>query len=193
MLSAVSWWWRAQRPGAFRLQGLPLVGRDLEPRPVSERLERRGQGRAGGLDGFGYHIPPERHSAEHHPARRYCRYRWRTVPAGHRHNPNLDSGERIRERYFDPAAFEQPARGKFGNAARNAVVGGGLNTWGLSVFKGLPLGRETGRLEFRAEFYNAFNHTQWNAYRTGFGSTGFGSATGVRDARPIQFGLRFYW
>jgi hypothetical protein len=105
-------------------------------------------------------------------------------------NPNLDSGQRTRERYFDPAAFAQPALGAFGNAARNIVRGGGLNNWDLSLFKDIPLGWESGKLQFRGESFNAFNHTQWSGYRTGFASADFGQVNAARDARVIQLALK---
>lgn len=105
-------------------------------------------------------------------------------------DPNLPSEERVRERYFDPTAFAQPERGRFGNASRNIVRQAGLNNWDLSVFKNIPLGWESGSLQFRSEFFNAFNHTQWSGYRNSFGSSGFGEANAARDARTIQFGLK---
>jgi hypothetical protein len=108
-------------------------------------------------------------------------------------NPNLPSGQRTRERYFDPDAFAAPARGRFGNLGRNVVRGGGLNNWDLSLFKSIPLGWESGSLQFRLEAFNTFNHTQWNAYRTAFGAAGFGSAIGARDARVVQLGLKLFW
>ena len=89
--------------------------------------------------------------------------------------------------------FAQPASGKFGNLGRNVVRGPGVNNWDLSLFKSFPLGWESGKLEFRSEFYNAFNHTQWDGVITSFGSTGFGSVTSARDARVIQMGLKLYW
>jgi len=108
-------------------------------------------------------------------------------------DPNLPSGQRTRERYFDPGAFAQPARGKFGNAGRNIVRQGGLNNWDLALFKNIPLGWETMKLQFRGELFNAFNHTQWTGYRNGFGSADFGSANAARDARVIQLGLKLLW
>ena len=108
-------------------------------------------------------------------------------------NPNLPSDQRVRERYFDPAAFAQPALGRFGNAARNNVRQGGLNNWDLALFKNIPLGWEGGNLQFRGEFFNAFNHTQWSGYRNSFGAAGFGEANAARDARSIQLGLKFLW
>jgi hypothetical protein len=108
-------------------------------------------------------------------------------------DPNLPSEERMRERYFDPTAFAQPARGRFGNAARNNVRQGGLNNWDLALFKNIPLNWESGAIQFRAESFNTFNHTQWSGYRSGFGSAGFGEANAARDARSIQLGLKFLW
>ncbi len=100
-----------------------------------------------------------------------------------------------RELFFDPNAFAQPAPGLFGNAARNVVEGPGINNWDISLFKSFPgiLGREGSALQFRAEFYNAFNHTQWTSLRTGFGSSSFGAVTDARDARVIQLGLKLLW
>lgn len=106
-------------------------------------------------------------------------------------SPNVD--QKTRERIFDPGAFAAPPRGAFGNAARNVAVGAGINNWDLSVFKNFPLWSESSSLQFRAEFYNAFNHTQFNSFRTAFGAAGFGSAVGARDARSIQFGLKLYY
>jgi hypothetical protein len=108
-------------------------------------------------------------------------------------DPNLPSGQRVRERYFDAGAFAQPARGSFGNAARNIVRQGGVNNWDLALFKNIPLGWESGSLQFRSEFFNTFNHTQWSGYRSGFGAAGFGEVNAARDARVIQFGLKFLW
>jgi hypothetical protein len=108
-------------------------------------------------------------------------------------NPNIPSGQRVRERYFDAGAFAQPARGLFGNAARNAVRQGGLNNWDLALFKNVPLPWEGGNVQFRAETFNTFNHTQWSGYRNGFGSAGFGEANAARDARTVQLGLKLLW
>jgi hypothetical protein len=108
-------------------------------------------------------------------------------------DPNLSSDERVRERYFDPGAFAQPARGRFGSAARNIVRQGGLNNWDLALFKNFRMPWEGGNIQFRGEAFNAFNHTQWSGYRNGFGAAGFGEANAARDARTIQFGLKFLW
>jgi hypothetical protein len=108
-------------------------------------------------------------------------------------NPMTGGGSR--QAWFNPAAFAAPALGQFGNAARNVARQAGLNNTDASLFKNIPrvFKREGSGLQFRAEFYNIFNHAQFNAYRTSFGTAGFGSATGARDARDIQLGLRAYF
>ena len=53
--------------------------------------------------------------------------------------------------------------------------------------------RESRSLEFRAEFFNAFNHVQFlNPDAQGFSST-FGQISQTRGPRLIQFGLKFYF
>jgi len=49
---------------------------------------------------------------------------------------------------------------------------------------------ENARLQFRAEFFNAFNHTQLGTPGATLGVAGFGSVSSARDPRIIQFGLK---
>jgi len=69
----------------------------------------------------------------------------------------------------------------------------------MTLSKRIPLGAgETRYFQFRAEFYNAFNHTQFSGMNNTarFDATGaqvnanFGAFTGARDPRRIQFSLR---
>ena len=122
-------------------------------------------------------------------------------------------GKTIAE-WINPAAFAIPA-GEFGTAPRN--LGRGPGTWqvDLGVGKRIPLTERVG-MQFRAEFFNIFNHPQLGPPQatcdvtvsnptgcpTGFGSiittlnlntnivnpiTPVGSGT----PREIQFALRF--
>jgi hypothetical protein len=67
-------------------------------------------------------------------------------------------GGRTVAEWINPAAFALPA-GEFGTAPRNLISGPG--TWQIDMGAGktFPLS-ERGRLEFRAEAYNIFNHPQ---------------------------------
>jgi hypothetical protein len=48
-------------------------------------------------------------------------------------------------------------------------------------------------LEFRAEFFNAFNHAQFLNPDNFGGSSTFGEISTDRGMRIIQFGLKFYF
>ena len=66
----------------------------------------------------------------------------------------------------------------------------------MSLFKnfnGIIGGLESTRLQFRAEMYNTFNHTQFTSVNTGFNSGAFGVVTAARDARSIQLALKLYF
>jgi hypothetical protein len=105
-------------------------------------------------------------------------------------NPNIGSDDRLE--FFDPAAFTGVTAGQYGTAGRNIIQRAGANNWDLSLFKDFRFG-ERARLQFRAEWFNFFNHTQWTAFETNSSNNRFGQATGARDARTTQFGLKFYW
>jgi hypothetical protein len=90
----------------------------------------------------------------------------------------------------------------FGDAGRNIVRGPGFQNWDLSIFKMFPV-REQMRFEFRAEFFNIWNHVNPVFEPVGeiseepqpveFGTPQFGFAQGARDPRFIQFALKFYF
>ena len=70
---------------------------------------------------------------------------------------NLPASQRSIDRWFDTAAFPLPARFTLGNSGRNIIIGPGLNNFDISVFKNTRIS-ESQRIEFRAEFFNGFNH-----------------------------------
>ncbi len=81
----------------------------------------------------------------------------------------------------------------YGDSGRNSVRGPGINNFDLSLFKTFKL-NERGQLQFRTEFFNAFNHTQFlisGNSSTVIGFRGFfGQVTQARDPRIIQFALK---
>lgn len=95
-------------------------------------------------------------------------------------------------RWFNTAAFKENAPGTFGTLGRNTERGPGLSTVDLSIFKNFPVPYAEGhKLEFRAEFFNAFNRVNLNNPTTTFTSSLFGRITGAGDPRILQFGLRY--
>jgi hypothetical protein len=107
-------------------------------------------------------------------------------------NPALPSEERTRERYFNTAAFQAPPAYTFGNAARTLLMGPGDATLNAGLLRDIRI-RETARLQFRGEFFNALNRTNLGLPDHSFGNRLFGSITSAGAARVIQLGLKLYY
>jgi outer membrane receptor protein involved in Fe transport len=103
--------------------------------------------------------------------------------------------------YFDPTAYDclNVTEGgtiplfSFGNSGRNTVRGPGINNVDLSAFKNIKLSERVS-LQFRTEFFNAFNHTQFRISGNSSTAIGFhdsfGQVTEARDPRLVQFALK---
>lgn len=96
--------------------------------------------------------------------------------------------------YLDPTNLDcatVPAF-TFGSLGRNALRGPGISNVDFSIFKNTYI-TESKYVQFHAEFFNAFNHTQFlNPDPNGFANT-FGQITSARDPRLIQFALKLYF
>jgi hypothetical protein len=99
-------------------------------------------------------------------------------------------GEQIL-RWFNTDAFQQNAMGTFGTLGRNTGRGPGLATVDFSAFKSFALPFEGHRMEFRAEFFNLFNHANLGNPNTTRTSNQFGRITSANEPRIIQFALRY--
>jgi hypothetical protein len=109
--------------------------------------------------------------------------------------------------YFDPSPYDcefnlPDANGippipygdlaSYGDLGRNSLRGPGINNWDISFLKRTKLS-ESKSVEFRAEFFNAFNHVQFlNPDTNGFDDT-FGQISQDRGPRLVQFALKFYY
>jgi hypothetical protein len=80
----------------------------------------------------------------------------------------------------------------FGDLPRNSIRGPGINNFDISIIKSTPI-HESKSLEFRAEFFNAFNHTQFYAIDNKGLSSTFGQVLSDRGPRLIQLALKFYF
>lgn len=105
-------------------------------------------------------------------------------------DPNLPRGERTPQRFFNTAAFAQPANGRFGTSGKGIVRGDGIVNFDLSLLRNFSF-TETVRLQLRAEALNAFNHTNFFLPGNTFGATDFGIVSSAREARRFQLGIRF--
>ena len=100
-----------------------------------------------------------------------------------------DAGPKTVSQWFNTSAFTAPAAGFFGNTGRNTIRGPGMQVWDISLFKNFNI-VENLRVQFRAESFNAFNHPNFDAVSTTFGTGNFGQVTSARAARVMQFGLK---
>ena len=94
--------------------------------------------------------------------------------------------------YFDPSAFESGPLGSFGNSNRRFFHGPGINNFDFALHKETVL-RESMRVQFRAEFFNVFNHAQFQNPVGDFNSNLFGIITSARAPRIGQLSLKFLW
>ena len=99
---------------------------------------------------------------------------------------------------FDPNSFALPVQSAsstplqlLGNSPRTLCCGPGIDNFDFSVQKIVPVG-EGKHFEFRSEFFNVFNHTQFlNPDGNISDGADFGRVKHTRDARFIQFALKF--
>ena len=90
--------------------------------------------------------------------------------------------------YFDPTSFASSAIGLEGNARRRFFHGPGTNTWDAALQKSTKL-TERVDLQFRAELFNVFNHTQFIT-PSGILSGTFGQVTAAAPPRIGQLSLK---
>ncbi|MDZ4803025.1 MAG: TonB-dependent receptor [Bryobacteraceae bacterium] len=103
------------------------------------------------------------------------------------------------ERWFNTDVFVNPPNFTFGNVGRALpdVRGPGIVNFDVSAIKDTRI-LEKLKVQFRAEMFNVFNHTNYGNPGTGFSagpdgrnqSATFGLITSARDPRIIQFGAR---
>jgi len=94
--------------------------------------------------------------------------------------------------YLVPTAFGLPPLGTYGNIAKGTLRGPGLFNTDLGVFKRFPI-NERWSVQFRAEFFNAFNRVNRNNPVTSVSGAGFGSIRSARDPRIGQLALKIFF
>jgi hypothetical protein len=103
---------------------------------------------------------------------------------------DLPADQRNADRWFNTAAFTLPAASSFGNVGRNTLRGPSLSKADVALQRQIPLGDDK-QLEFRAEFFNAFNHTNLGTPERFVNTPQFGTITmAATPARQIQFAMR---
>jgi hypothetical protein len=92
--------------------------------------------------------------------------------------------------YFAASAFTSGPLGGFGNASDRFFEGPGISNWDMSLHKNTTI-REGMMIQFRAEYFNAFNHTQFMNPNGNFSSSQFGLVTTAQNPRIGQLSLKF--
>jgi hypothetical protein len=106
--------------------------------------------------------------------------------------------------HLNPAAFRLPPPGRNGNLGRGRIRGTPISTFDFSMNKNWRF-KESLNLQFRAEFFNLFNHTNFTGFNTALNFQGnstdpnfgqitngaFGSLNFAQRPREVQFGLKF--
>jgi hypothetical protein len=101
-------------------------------------------------------------------------------------------GARIAQ-YFNTSAVQQADPGTYGTLGRNVLVGPGYVNTDVSMSRNVPLRflGESGRLTFRAEAFNVFNHPNLANPGNKLASATFGKITAVSaPPRIMQFSLK---
>lgn len=108
-----------------------------------------------------------------------------------------DVKDRSPDHYINVAALANPEPGQLGNAGKGTIQGSGTNNWNLVVQKNTKIA-EGQRVQFRVEFFNAFNHTRFDdpqlfpATNPNAGKILSASDDGFNQTeRVIQFGLKY--
>jgi hypothetical protein len=102
----------------------------------------------------------------------------------------LPSSERSIDRWFAAEDFAFP-KSAFGNSGRNILFSPGENRWDISLIKRTRVTDGGSMIEFRIQFFNAFNHTNFEEPESTFDTSSFGKIFNARDAREIEIALKF--
>ncbi|HUL33767.1 MAG TPA: carboxypeptidase regulatory-like domain-containing protein [Candidatus Eisenbacteria bacterium] len=108
------------------------------------------------------------------------------------------------QEWFDTSIYSVPvcATGPdcWGNSGRNSIVGPGRENWNVSFYKNFVFSETRGSyLQFRAEFFNIWNHPQLSAsaqnggVSNNFGAGDFGQIKSANDPRIVQLALKLYF
>ena len=114
-------------------------------------------------------------------------------------NGNLPSGQRTVQRWFDTSCFQLPQSTLLGDSVDTIGDSGfffldmdGIINQDVGLYRNFTLA-EPLSLQFRAEFFNLFNHTNFGRMGTRVEAVTFGVVNKATAARIIQFGVKLLW
>jgi hypothetical protein len=109
-------------------------------------------------------------------------------------DPNLADSARTVQRWFNIDAFAafNPSPQAFGNGGVGIMRGPNYRNFDFTLGKDFHF-NERVRMQFRTEFFNAFNRANFGPPNISRDSSGFGQILSASNARIIQFGLKLYF
>ena len=163
--------WYQQVLGAWQLNGI-VTAMSGTPFTVFDSRDVSEQGGAPEITGFSANrpnlVPGQNPNSGSHSANAWL---------------NADAFARITP---DPNSPVQ----QFGTAGRNIAQGPGYANWDFSVFKNIPIA-ESKEFQFRAEFFNVLNHTNFRLPDSDISSPTFNQIQAAQPGREIQLALKF--
>jgi hypothetical protein len=107
-------------------------------------------------------------------------------------NPMEPSGQRTINQYFNPNTVLVPTdvTQPYGSAGRNIGRSNAYFNLDLGIHKQFPIWKEGKYLQFRTEFFNTLNKTNFSPANGDRSSSSFGAITSTFPARQVQFALK---
>jgi hypothetical protein len=100
------------------------------------------------------------------------------------------SEPKVLNQWFSTNTFAAPPYGFYGNAGPGSIGGPGVINFDMALYKDFHI-NERNVIQFRGEFFNIFNHSNFSTVDTAFGSGSYGKVIGARDPRILEFALRY--
>ena len=92
--------------------------------------------------------------------------------------------------FFNTSAFVPNQPGRYGNAARNIFSGPAHSSTDLALSKNFRISEGT-KLQFRTEFFNAWNQVNFGAPEARLANRNFGRILSAGSPRILQFALKY--
>jgi hypothetical protein len=93
-------------------------------------------------------------------------------------------------KHLNPLAFAVPAIGQQGTLGKGSVRGKPITNIDFSMAKNWRFKERYG-FQFRAEFFNVFNHANFVGFDTDLRNGSFGTLNTAQASREIQLGIKF--
>jgi hypothetical protein len=108
----------------------------------------------------------------------------------------LPASERTVDKWFETSDFVMPDYSGpnpewFGNSGRNILLTPGERRWDISILKRTRVSGDGNLLEFRVQFFNAFNHVNFQQPGNIVGTPTFGVISNAENAREIEIALKY--